>query len=151
MRRIAWIVCVAVLLACLPLAAQQQVPRSDMLREAEWRQAYDEYEPDAALLDLLQQKLAGVRIEVYFAFWCSDSRHHVPPFLRIVDTLGPAAPEIACIEVARKAGPQQTYYAAEARVERVPTFVVYRAGREIGRIVENPAKSLLEDLLQILF
>jgi len=28
----------------------------------------------------------------------------------------------------------------------VPTFVVYRNGREIGRIVENPKVGMLEDL-----
>lgn len=151
MRRTAWLFCGLALLACLPLAAQTPVARPEMLRLAEWQGAYDAFVPDAALLEPLREKLAETRIEVYFAFWCSDSLHHVPPFLRIVDALGAAAPAVRYFEVARKAGPQQAYYAEAAQVERVPTFIVYRENREIGRIVENPARSLLEDLAEMLF
>jgi hypothetical protein len=35
-------------------------------------------------------------------------------------------------------------------VERVATFIVYRNGREIGRIIESPGISLEKDLLKIL-
>jgi hypothetical protein len=36
------------------------------------------------------------------------------------------------------------------RIERVPTFIVYGDGREIGRIVETPEGSLEEHLVKIL-
>jgi len=39
----------------------------------------------------------------------------------------------------------------ELKVERVPTFIFYRAGTEIGRIVENPTRGILEDFLAIVF
>ena len=35
-------------------------------------------------------------------------------------------------------------------IEFVPTFIVIRNGRELGRIVETPNKSLAEDLAAIM-
>jgi len=37
------------------------------------------------------------------------------------------------------------------KVERVPTFIFFRDGREIGRIVENPKTGMVEDFMEILF
>ena len=34
-------------------------------------------------------------------------------------------------------------------IEFVPTFIFYKDGKEIGRIVETPAESLEKDLLKI--
>ena len=98
----------------------------------------------------LRERIAGARVEVYFAFWCGDSRNHVPVFKKIVDLLD--LPELAVeyFAVERKASPEQMYYVAGKGVERVPTFIVYRDGSEIGRIIENPKASILEDLLNIL-
>ena len=42
------------------------------------------------------------------------------------------------------------YYVEDMKVERVPTFVFFRDGKEIGRTIENPKKSLLDDFLEIL-
>jgi uncharacterized protein (DUF1015 family) len=38
----------------------------------------------------------------------------------------------------------------ELEIEKVPTFIVYRNGEEIGRIIETPIKSMEEDLYEIL-
>ncbi len=35
-------------------------------------------------------------------------------------------------------------------VERVPEFIFYRDGKEIGRIVESPKETLEKDMLKIL-
>jgi len=33
----------------------------------------------------------------------------------------------------------------------VPTFIFYRGGGEIGRIVENPKAGMIEDFMEIVF
>lgn len=38
----------------------------------------------------------------------------------------------------------------DQHIERVPTFIVYADGRELGRIVETPEGSLEEHLVKIL-
>jgi hypothetical protein len=35
-------------------------------------------------------------------------------------------------------------------IERVPTFIIYKEGKEIGRIIETPVQSLEADLQKIL-
>ncbi len=37
----------------------------------------------------------------------------------------------------------------DMNIERVPTFIIYRGEKEIGRIVETPKKSLERDLWNI--
>jgi hypothetical protein len=53
--------------------------------------------------------------------------------------------------VERKANKDQKYYVKALKIERIPTFIFYRNGREIGRIVENPKTEMLEDILAIVF
>jgi hypothetical protein len=53
--------------------------------------------------------------------------------------------------VKRKPSKKVKYFVEELKVERVPTFIFYRDGKEIGRIIENPKTSLIEDFLEIVF
>jgi len=136
------------LTAFCSLNAQSEVPRDSILKDAEWRTEYDAYTPDPAVMAALGQKaLEGLRIDVYLAFWCGDSRNNVPRFLKIIDQFGKCGLEVHFYEVARKSGPEQKYYVESLQVERVPTFIFLRGGKEIGRIVENPQTDMAEDML----
>ncbi|MCX6557507.1 MAG: thioredoxin family protein [Candidatus Aminicenantes bacterium] len=130
---------------------QKAVERSAILQLHEWKQIYETYVPDAAVIDSLRNKVAGFRADVYFGFWCDDSKKHVPVFLKIVDSLN--VPEFAVnfFEVDKKSVSGQKYYAPGTLVEKVPTFIFYRRDSESGRIVENPKDSLLMDMMLIMF
>jgi len=130
---------------------QKAVERSAILQLPEWKQIYEATVPDAAVIDSLRSKPAGYRAEVYFGFWCDDSRNHVPIFLKIVDCLNVPEFKISFYEVDRKSATGQKYYVEEALVEKVPTFIFYRQDSESGRIVENPKDSMLMDMMLILF
>lgn len=115
----------------------------------QWRDAYDKYDPPAELVAALKAHLGdGLTIDVYLGLWCPDSRNNVPPFIKILDRLDTAVP-VRYIGVPRKAARTVPYYVEEFKVERVPTFIFYREGREIGRIVENPQAGMIEDMLDI--
>lgn len=43
------------------------------------------------------------------------------------------------------------YFVEELKVERVPTFIFYRDGKEAGRIIENPKAGMLEGCMDIAF
>ena len=148
MKRCAWIL-LLLIIAGSGLSGQQAVDGDALLADPEWRSGYDGCQPDPALLASLRERIRGSRLEVYFAFWCGDSRNHVPVFRKIVDLLDVPDLTVEYFAVERKASPEQKYFAADKEVERVPTFIVYRDGREIGRIIENPKVSILEDLLNI--
>ena len=132
--------------------AAEEVTRDKILSTGkEWQEKYDQYQPEADMVEALKAKLtADTKIDVYLGLWCSDSRNNVPPFIKILDRLGSAVP-VRYLDVPRKAGKEVKYFVEELRVERVPTFILDRGGKEIGRIVENPKLGLLEDLMEIVF
>jgi hypothetical protein len=144
-------VCLVLAMAGAGLWGQKAVERGAILEPPEWKRIYDASVPDAALIDSLRGRAAGFRVDVYFGFWCDDSKNHVPAFLKILDRLN--VPELAVrfFAVDKKSATGQKYYAPEAQVEKVPTFIFYRQESEAGRIVENPKDSLLMDMMLIMF
>ncbi len=129
---------------------QQEIDRNEILRDPEWKKIHDDYIPDAELIVTLRNQAPETRIEVYLGLWCSDSRDHVPVFLKILDAMDAPGLAVDLFEVGRKTAPGQKYYVEEKAVERVPTFIFYSGGEEKGRIVETPRLSILEDMLAIL-
>jgi hypothetical protein len=91
-----------------------------------------------------------MKIDVYLGIWCPDSRNNVPPFIKILDLVGTGVP-IRYFDVPRKASRDVKYYVEEMNVERVPSFIFFRDGKEVGRIIENPKMGMIEDMMEILF
>jgi hypothetical protein len=143
---------VALLLPILSVARQaaEAITRDKILANGqEWKDKYDKYEPPAELLNNLKGMIgSNLKIDVYLGLWCPDSRNNVPPFIKILDHLGVTIP-VRYFGVPRKASKDVKYYVEEMDVQKVPTFIVYRDGKEIGRIVENPKESMLADFMAI--
>ncbi len=117
----------------------------------EWKDKYDKYDPPADILSALKAKVdEHMKIDVYLGLWCPDSRNNVPVFLKIMDSLGADIP-IRYFAVPRKANRTDKYYVESMDVEKVPTFIFYRDGNEIGRIKENPKTSMIADMLDIVY
>lgn len=118
----------------------------------EWQDVYTGYRVDESFIDTLKARIGdNLKIDVYLGLWCSDSRNNVPKFIKIIDTVGQRNTAVSYYNVARKASKDIKYFIKDLKVERVPTFIFSRGGKEIGRIVENPQKSLIEDFLEIIF
>lgn len=117
----------------------------------DWQQKYDQYQPAPDMLEAVKSKLgAGLRVDVYLGLWCSDSINNVPPFIKIVDSLGTGV-TVRYFALPRKADKAIKYFVEDLNVERLPTFIFYRSDKEIGRIEENPKAGMLEDLMDIVF
>jgi hypothetical protein len=84
---------------------------------------YKEYEFDKAIVDQLKKnKITSYQITILLGTWCSDSQREVPKLMKILDA-----------------------------IKKVPTIVVEKYGKEIGRIIETPQSGSLErDLLDII-
>ena len=130
---------------------QKPVDRAGILQDPEWKKIYDDYVPDAALIAGLRSQAAGLKADVYFGSWCSDSKNHVPVFLKILDTLNVPEFTVNFYDVDKKANADQKYFVEDMMVEKVPTFIFYANGFEMGRIVENPRNNLLQDMMLIVF
>ena len=80
--------------------------------------------------------------------WCGDSRRELPRFFAIVDAAGWDESRISYLGLDyTKRDPQGR--TAALQVSAVPTFVLFRHGAEIGRIVERPLGTLEGSLAKI--
>ncbi|MFM1878773.1 MAG: hypothetical protein RLZZ241_1639 [Bacteroidota bacterium] len=125
----------------------------DSLRAAPFLSWYDTnrkaYIPEVELLDQLKPLLKDVRIVLLMGTWCKDSRREVPRFTAILEALDYPQDEVELITVNRdKKTPENLEQGLE--LIQVPTFIFYKADRELGRIVEFPINTLEADMLAIL-
>ena len=127
----------------------------DQLKKEPYKTWFDEeynrYQIDqAGLVDLKQEKLNSYNLVVFLGTWCEDSHREVPRLIKILDALKYNTEKMQIIAVNRKkespAGEEGLY-----NITRVPTIIVKKYGKEIGRITEMPETGFLEkDLLNIL-
>jgi hypothetical protein len=110
---------------------------------------YDIYNPNKEVIASLFPKLEDVTVTIVLGTWCSDSREQVPRFMRVFDLLEHAFPDPAliCVDREKKAGEVSL---EGLNILKVPTFIVYRKGKEVGRIIETPATTMENDFLEIL-
>ena len=143
-------ICLVVAITIFGRQSAEQIDRDKILGNGQdWKDKYDKYDPAADILDALKSKMdEHMKIDVYLGLWCPDSRNNVPVFVKIMDRLGVSVP-IRYFAVPRKATRDVKYYVEEMGVEKVPTFIFSRDGKEIGRIKENPKTGMIEDMLDI--
>ena len=107
---------------------------------------YQIYQPDQGVINQLKQKKEGIDILIVLGTWCSDSQEQVPKFFKILDKIrfDKKNLQLICVNSDKEAPEGET---ADYNIQKVPTFIIFRKGREIGRIVETPYTSLEKDLL----
>jgi thiol-disulfide isomerase/thioredoxin len=113
-----------------------------------FKAVYDTVVIQQDVVDLLKLAAGGVETKVFLGTWCSDSRREVPRFLKTTDALGKILGPVTLIGLdTHKKSPAglEVSYA----IERVPTFIFFRNGQEIGRIVELPMTTVEADMLTI--
>ncbi|MEN8815990.1 MAG: thioredoxin family protein [Nonlabens sp.] len=109
---------------------------------------YNSYQPDAAAIEGLKVALKDVEIRAYMGTWCGDSKRETPQFYNILDAAGYDLDNVTMITVDRSKK-QPVNLVSGYDIVRVPTFIFYRNGEEIGRYVERPRESLEKDMLKI--
>ncbi|MCK6615810.1 MAG: thioredoxin family protein [Ignavibacteriaceae bacterium] len=114
-----------------------------------YESGYRDYEINESAIDDLNPDPEEITITVVLGTWCGDSRREFPHFAKLMDLIGFPRKNITIIAVNRSKVAEGDEVAA-LDIQFVPTFIVYRNGNEIGRIIESPALSLEEDLAAIL-
>lgn len=120
----------------------------------EWfNKYYEAYQPNQNILEKNKSKLKDVQIVAFMGTWCGDSKREIPRFYKVLDQLNFKEDQLMLVNLDRKSEAYKQSPTGEEKglnIHRVPTFIVYRDGEEIGRIVESPVTSLETDLVQIL-
>ena len=112
---------------------------------------YNSYTPDTATIKKLKKLIADKKITVTIVMgsWCGDSQEQVPRFYKIIDALNFSEKNVTlyCVDRSKKTDNGETDNLA---ITLVPTFIFYNDGKEIGRIIESPKKSIEKEMLKII-
>ncbi len=116
----------------------------------EWVQAQVEAQPGAEAARALTGVASGAEVTVFLGTWCGDSRRELSRLWRALDEAGGTVPfQVRYIGVNREKK-QPADLVAENDIHYVPTLIVRRDGRELGRIVETSPNGVEQDLLALL-
>jgi thiol-disulfide isomerase/thioredoxin len=111
---------------------------------------FDDYQFNTeAVNKLMDMSKTGISIKVVMGTWCPDSRREVPRFMKILNIWQFPLTGISFIGVDNaKLSPVTDYNKLD--IQKVPTFIIYKNNIEAGRIIEIPATSLEQDMVNIL-
>ncbi|MDR6462083.1 thioredoxin family protein [Chryseobacterium sediminis] len=119
---------------------------------ADWYvKEHDEYALDQkAVSELKKEKIGTYDMIVFMGTWCEDSHRDFPRLMKILEAVNYPENKLNIIAVNRKkespTGDESLY-----NLQKVPTIILKRYGKEIGRIVEMPTTGYIErDLVEIL-
>ena len=119
---------------------------------ADWYvKEHDEYALDQkAVSELKKEKIGSYDIIVFMGTWCEDSHRDFPRLMKILEAVNYPDSKLTIIAVNRKkespTGDESLY-----NLQKVPTIILKRYGKEVGRIIEMPTTGYIErDLVQIL-
>lgn len=126
------------------MALQSETGPAQILREnPDWKAAYDAVQLNAVAVEELKS-VEPAQVDVYLGVWCGDSRREVVRHFRLNEA-GDMPFTTNYISLGRDFST-----ATDVELEAVPTFVVTRDGKELGRIVESSPATLEEDLAGLL-
>jgi len=130
-----------------------QCTRDSLTTFPEFKAMYDSqypiYTPDSATVTKLKSLASEVKVTIVLGTWCGDSKLQVPHFFKVLDQAGISEKNVTliCVDGHKKA---QNGSIDNLKIERVPTFIFTKKGKELGRIVEFPKNTLEKDFLAIL-
>jgi hypothetical protein len=137
------------------------ITRADITsRLNDWDREYFEYEPDGETVAALEEGMFDVDIKIVLGTWCGDSKREVSRLWKILEQIGYPVDDVEMFAVGSsrfttKMGVEKKLIDWSAAVKKyygvelVATFIFYRDGEELGRIVEKPEGRIEEDMLKI--
>jgi len=118
------------------------ISQAELLERHEvFKRNYDAYEVTKRIDGLP----ADLKVKILFGTWCHDSEREVPRMLKLLTASGVKEDNISLISLdIRKEEPEGRAKALDVRF--TPTFIFFRSDIELGRIIEQPIKSLQADV-----
>ena len=113
-----------------------------------WTGHSKEYKPYDKVIDYLQKYLKDYSIVVFMGTWCDDSHILIPRLERVLIQANYPLAKVTMYGVDRakrtKNGEEKKY-----NITLVPTIILFKNGKEVGRITENVKKTMEDDLAAI--
>ncbi|WP_148041208.1 thioredoxin family protein [Rufibacter immobilis] len=111
--------------------------------------AYLRYQPNQKIMDELQPLLENVTVKGYIGSWCLDSQRDLPRLFKVIDQARFPHSRLQLISLREDKSSLKGEEKGDS-ITAVPTFILYRDGKEVGRIVETAYPTLEMNMLTIL-
>ncbi|WP_299259917.1 thioredoxin family protein [uncultured Aquimarina sp.] len=114
---------------------------------------YESYVPKENIISDIKTNMQAYTIKIFMGTWCGDSKREVPKFYKILSETNFPLNRLTTIAVE---GDREHYKQSVGgeqeglNIHRVPTFIFYKNGKEVNRIVESPKTTIEEDIKDIL-
>jgi thiol-disulfide isomerase/thioredoxin len=94
-----------------------------------------DYKPNADAIEGLKKQKDSIELIAFMGTWCHDSHAIIPKFYSLLETAGFPQEKVSLIGVDRK---KTTYsnLTTTLNIKNVPTIIVMKNGKEVGRVVE---------------
>jgi len=113
----------------------------------------DNYFVNPDVIEAIKSPIQEYEIEAYFGTWCGDSKRDVPKFYKILDETNYDLNRLLIVAVGNEGQLYKKSTGGETEgknISNVPTFIFYKDGVEVNRIVESAVgNSLEEDVMKI--
>ena len=115
----------------------------------DWQEEVASYVPNLEVIDKLQSIPSEIKIEIFLGTWCPDTKRNVSAYFKIMDMVDNPLFITTYIGIPRDNDSRKPFIEGK-NIIKVPTFIILINNEEKGRIIENPVKSVEEDLLDII-
>ncbi|CAM4266621.1 thioredoxin family protein [Gillisia hiemivivida] len=125
--------------------------KADLEQEAfsKWfNEGYDEFNPSAEAMATIKKNISDYEIIAFMGTWCPDSRRETPKVFKILDEAGYDMSNLTFYGVNRQKTTTDNIE-KEFDLNRVPTVIFLKDGKEANRFVEYPRESIEEDFAKI--
>jgi len=93
------------------------------------------YSPNADAIAALRKYSDSIQLITFMGTWCEDSHYIIPKFFMLLDAAGFSKDKVSLIGTDRNK--KTLSHLAEAMgLINVPTIIVMKTGKEVGRVVE---------------
>ncbi len=112
-------------------------------------EGYSGYEPKKKPLEYIRPRLRHYDMVIFMGTWCGDSHEMIPKLKRVLDIVDYPKSQLKMYGTDRS---KTTADALEKKynIVSVPTVILYRDGKEVGRITETVHKNIEKDLADII-
>ena len=100
-----------------------------------YRSSYSIYSPDTAILSAFEKGKSKVQFVIFGGTWCEDTQFVLPKFFKLQEKSGVPDNTITFFGVNR-AKKSLASIADAFNIINVPTIIVMKEGKELGRVVE---------------
>lgn len=93
------------------------------------------YTPNANAVTGLNKHADSIQLLVFMGTWCHDSQNIIPKFYSLLETSAFSKDKVTLIGVDR-AKKTFSHLTEALNITNVPTIIVMKQGKEIGRVIE---------------